>query len=631
MQASPPLHFVKKISAYAAPGYVPGMQQPSLMVNLAFSEAEFDAQDLVRLDDALALVLGVALNSHHVSMSTMMNAHPLLQRIARSTSLIIEQCGIPVFGVSVFLSKGSTVPLALPTIGSAYDATDAALDWVVALTNAVLSGRPAKTLIAQFPALMRAIRDAAPQGMNTLRFIEAAQQAGIPLQFVANNVYRFGWGSYSRQLDSSFSDKTPQIAAQLARNKMATAQVLRRFQVPVPQHALARSEEQAVRVAQRLSFPVVVKPADQDGGVGVASGLMTEEAVKRAYAHALKFSSQILVEKHFEGNDYRLQVFNDRVIWATHRVPGGVTGDGVLTVTELLALLNADPKRGAAGSNAVMKTIALDEEALELLAAQTLAADSVPAAAQFVRLRRNANVASGGVPLPVLEDAHPDNLTLATRAARALGLDIAGVDLLIPDIRRSWLESGAVVCEVNGQPQMYPHLPAHVLGQLVQGEGRIPVCMVLGKADDMAWLSALEKNVCTAGRNIGIATPNGIRINGALVSSPCNAFEGARALLADVSIDAVIILLADTLMLNSGCAVDRFNLLALFATADDASPANEMMQMKALIHTLALRASSVMQEEGALVWQQAETNRKAPACLSNQSMTDEIIRIAKGL
>jgi len=268
------------------------------------------------------------------------------------------------------------------------------------------------------------------------------------------------------------------------------------------------------------------------------------------------------VEKHVEGNDYRVHVYKGEAFWVSHRVPGSVTGDGKNTVAQLLEQLNADPRRGERGSNAPLKRIDLDEEANDLLIEQGFTAQSIPPSGLFVRLRRAANVATGGVPTPVLHEAHPDNLALAIRAARVMGLDLAGVDLLMPDIGRSWLETGAAICEINAQPQYNPGVHAGVLQRLVQKDGRIPVVVVLGDEDRglcQRIADALAQFGCP-----GTATSDEVRVGFTTVGrGPVHAYEAGIALLGDPLVDVAVIGISDRAVLGTGMPVDSFDVLVL--------------------------------------------------------------------
>jgi cyanophycin synthetase len=250
------------------------------------------------------------------------------------------------------------------------------------------------------------------------------------------------------------------------------------------------------------------------------------------------------------------------------RFPGGVTGDGLNTVAQLLVAVNGQPLRGKPGSKALLKHIPLDGEALSLLQEQGLDPQSVVSEGVFVRLRRAANVARGGTPVPVLDPVHPDNLALVVRATRVLRLDLAGVDLLIPDIRRSWLESGAAICEVNAQPQLWSTQPAYLLGRLVQGQGRIPVVVVLGLSGDGAFIDGLRQTLSSQGWRVGMASPIGASIDGHRVRVEANnVFAAAQALICDPSVDLLLLCLADDGLLRTGLPVDRFDVLVLAGAA----------------------------------------------------------------
>ena len=269
---------------------------------------------------------------------------------------------------------------------------------------------------------------------NTIRFLAAAHALDIPTRPVVPGVHAFGQGRHCRWLESSYTDRTPVVGSRIARDKVRTAQVLRQLGLPAPIHERAPSQEAAVQIARMLGYPVVVKPADRDQGIGVSADLRDDAAVQQAFAHASGFSKDILVEKHVHGQDYRLTVLDGRLIKTVLRRPAGILGDGQQTIAALVAQLRDDPAHARAGT-------------------------------------------ARGHGLLELE-------RLAERCARALGLDLAGIDLIIGDIGQSWLQTGALVCEVNAQPQLgaglTPGIYADVLRQLLPGPSRIPVALFVG-------------------------------------------------------------------------------------------------------------------------------------------------------
>jgi cyanophycin synthetase len=515
-------------------------------------------------------------------------AHLLMRwavALQRTADLPVYAAG-RLIGVSgKALDGGARLRLAVPRYHAA--AAAKALGWAVQVIDAVL--RLDATALGDLPASLRPLGDAAksllpglrkraPTGVNTLRFLRAAGEQDVPWRRLAGNVFAFGEGARTRWLDSSFTDRTSSLGANLSRNKAWCAEVLRSAGLPVPDHMPARDAESAVRAAERLGYPVVVKPTDLDRGLGVAADLRDAAEVRLAYDRAREHSQNVLVEKHVPGQDYRLVVFNGRLVLAILRVPGGVTGDGRRTVAQLVDALNADPRRGSA-ANSPLARLEPDETAHELLARAGLSLESVPAAGQFVRLRRAANVATGGVPVDVLASVHPDNRLLAERAAEALRLDLAGVDLLLPDISRSWLQTGAGICEVNAQPQFgvitAAHLYGSILRELVPQGGRIPIAVVIGGSDLALEVGReLQRDWQRHGLCVGLTSPGGTWIGERRVAPPAGTFFAAgRSVLSDPTSEAAVLVARPRDLLATGLPFDRCDAVVLAdADATEASP-----------------------------------------------------------
>jgi len=554
-------------SYQALPGFLPHFSQPVLVVRI-------QVQHNTSLEQTISAFNQLA--THHIAgLNTVTLPHtfteqPLLALLARGTLGLLRNAGLTAINEAAlsFVSPHQ-VDLLLPAAGQEYNATLIALTAISQLINALSADQIGDAALLNLSHTKASIRRMAPPGQNSKHFLQAAQNTGLPWRKICDQVYQFGWGARARCLDSSFSDQTPIIATRLARDKLQTARLLRMAGLPTPHHALAVNAAEAVKIAEQLGYPVVVKPADLDAGQGVAAGLTSAEAVTQAFERARGLSQQVLVEKHIDGNDYRLQVYHDEVYWVAHRMPASITGDGISTVGQLIEITNQ--LRQANENNyppSGLKPITIDAEAISLLHNQGLTLDAIPAESQWVRLHQAANVSTGGVPVAALEGAHPDNLALATRAARLLHLDIAGIDLLMPDIRHSWLSSGAVICEVNAQPQLSSHLPAYLLTRLVEKNGRIPAILVLGKPANEAELETWKLSMNADGRCLGLATSQGISIGGKIVSAASgsdvlNIFQACTALLIDPAVESIMLVVEDRLFLRTGAPIDQFDLLIL--------------------------------------------------------------------
>lgn len=433
------------------------------------------------------------------------------------------------------------------------------------------NGDPQETGLEGLDALLELMEQFAAPASNLPRFLRAAYTEEIPVASIDGQVYLFGQGIHSRRIDAGFTDATSNIAVRLARHKRLAAIALRRLGVPTPPHLPARGADEARKAAAKIGYPVVIKPANMDGGLGVTAGIRGPDSITQAYAKAREYSDNVLVERYVEGRDYRLLVFKDEIIWALERVPGGVTGDGQRTVTELLDLLNSDPRRGR-NARAPHRKLDLNGEARELLAEAGLTAQSVPQPGEFVRLRSTANIATGGTPIAVFDDVHPDNAELAVRAAAAVGLDICGVDLLIPDIRRSWLEGGAWIYEVNAQPDMgqttsiqqYPR----VLHGLIRGQGRVPIVVLLGDHPDATGMSAeIGTQLMPEGLMFGRLDANGVFLRDQpMAPRRLNLFPGGAMLLSHPGTECLLVAVNDADLIHTGLPFDRFDALVLAGT-----------------------------------------------------------------
>jgi len=477
-----------------------------------------------------------------------------------------------------------------------------AFQWLMNMFNKILSHEDLSNSAKELKRVISNLAVYAPQGLNSKNFIESAVKLGIPWRNVQQNVVQYGWGSQSHWMDSSFTENTSLIATRLVRNKFSAAAILKSAGIPVPEHRVVTDVESAVKAATKLGYPIVVKPINQDGGNGVAAGLNDENLVRQAFAAAKKFSKEVLIEKHVAGNDYRLQVFRGKLVWVSYRQPAGVMGDGKSTIKKLLETLNQEPLRGEPGSNALLKRIHLDDEANALLAEQNVKLSTKPKVGEFIRLRRTANVASGGRPMIVdLADVHADNQKLVELAARTLRLDMAGVDLIIPDIKQSWLSTGAAICEVNAQPQVWPQLTTELLKKMTRGQGRIPVIFALGTQQHQHWISTLADSIGKLGCRVGVAEKNQAKLGADVVMhNSQNVLQSAQALLMNKQVDCLLVCVDDTELANLGLPCDKFDILILLDAPDGNNKQKMWLDFARLLSRGCTGISLINQESQAL-------------------------------
>ncbi|MGN6133419.1 MAG: cyanophycin synthetase family protein, partial [Aureliella sp.] len=329
-------------------------------------------------------------------------------------------------------------------------------------------------------------------GPSTRSIVNAATRRGIPyFRLNSGSLVQLGYGAKQRRILTAETDRTSAIAESIAQDKELTRKLLSSAGIPVPKGRPVGSAAEAWETAQDLGLPVVVKPQYGNHGRGVTTNLLTQAEVTSAYDNAREEESTVVVEKYLEGDDYRLLVVGDRLVAAARREPAQVVGDGKSTVRQLVAEVNKDPRRSD-GHSTVMSFITLDSVADAVLAQQGLTADSIPPAGHIVLIRRNANLSTGGTACDVTDRVHPEVAARAVEAARIIGLDIAGVDVIAKDISVSLEAQNGGIVEVNAGPGLRMHLQPSEGSPRPVGEaivdmlfaqddnGRVPVVAVTG-------------------------------------------------------------------------------------------------------------------------------------------------------
>lgn len=405
-------------------------------------------------------------------------------------------------------------------------------------------------------------------GPSTAAIVGAASDRGIPhIRLNDGNLVQLGYGKAQRRIWTAETDLSSAIAEGIAGDKDLTKTLLKSVGVPVPEGQVVNSPAEAWEAAQDIGLPVVVKPSDANHGRGVSLELTEQADIEAAYAVADAEGSDVIVERFIRGDEHRVLVVGGKVVAAARGESLWVVGDGVNTVARLIDLqLNTDPRRGEA-EEFPLETLVLDREpAIRLLLErQGLTGDSVPAAGHRVLIQRNGNVA-----MDCTDEVHPDVAFLASLAARVVGLDIAGIDLVAQDISRPLLEQGGAIVEVNAGPGLLMHLkPAiglprpvgkHIVDHLFDEteSGRIPIIGVAGSqggtsiARLLAWLLQL------GGRHVGLACSSGLFLGARRVDAANNAHWAAgHRLLMNREVNAVVLENGPVSILQDGLAYDR--------------------------------------------------------------------------
>jgi cyanophycin synthetase len=419
-------------------------------------------------------------------------------------------------------------------------------------------------------------------GPSTAALARTAEARGIPwLRLNGQSLIQFGHGTHQQRIQATITSRTPHIAVELASDKEETNKILSNLGLPVPKQRLVRSEPDAVRAAGEVGYPVVVKPYNANHGRGVAIHLTNAEQVRAAFAQAQQHSSSVIIESFITGEDHRMLVVNGQLVAVSRRMPGHVVGDGRHTVEQLVAEVNSDPRRGV-GHEKVLTRLEFDAQADRLLAKKGYTRQSVPPAEEVVFLRSTGNLSTGGTAIDVTDIVHPDNIEMAVRTVKALGLDVGGVDFLSPDISVSYKENGAAICEVNAAPGFRMHTapsegrPRDVAGPVIDmlfppgTPYRIPIAVITGtngKTTTARMLAHIHK---LAGRYVGLTTTDGVYIDGqCTVKGDMTGPVATRMVLMDPQVEVAVLEVARGGLLRAGLGTRFIDVAAVLNVQAD--------------------------------------------------------------
>ncbi|HWB09978.1 MAG TPA: cyanophycin synthetase [Pirellulales bacterium] len=418
-------------------------------------------------------------------------------------------------------------------------------------------------------------------GPSTRSITDAAKARGIPIRRLNDgNLVQLGFGSRQRRIWAAETDRTGAVAEEIAQDKDLTRTLLRTVGVPVPEGRPVANAEDAWTAAQEIGPPVVVKPQFGNQGKNVATFLTTREQVIAAFNTASEGGYSVVCEKFVTGADYRLLIVGNRLVAASRREPAQVVGDGVHTVAELIDHANNDPRRGNDHAMPLSK-IRLDPVAMSVLAEQGLSPSAVPPAGARVLIRRNGNLSTGGTAADVTDLVHPEVAARAVDAARTIGLDIAGVDVLANDITRPLEEQGGAIVEVNAGPGLRMHIEpssgqprpvgeAIVSTMFAPGDtGRIPIVSVTGTNGKTTTTRLIAHILRSRGLTVGMTSTDGIYIADRRIDrGDCAGPKSARAVLFHPRVEAAVFECARGGILREGLGFDFCDVAVVTNIAD---------------------------------------------------------------
>jgi cyanophycin synthetase len=471
----------------------------------------------------------------------------------------------------------------------AYDQEDvgiAAGNLAVRLLNHIIyDTEPGFDFVRELEEKVIRVAERLAYGPSTGAIVSEAERRGVPVLRLdpRRSLVQLGHGAYQKRVWATVTSDTANIAVDVAGNKELTNRLLHEVGIPVPRATVVRTADDAVAASRRMGYPVVLKPLDGNHGRGVMINLPGEAEVREAFpvANAESRNGLVVVETFIPGKDYRILVVNNQVVAVAERVPAHVIGDGTHTVRELVEITNQDPRRGI-GHEKILTRITVDEQTIDVLAKQELTLDDVPEEGRFVQLKLTGNMSTGGTSIDRTDDIHSDNVEIARQAAMVVGLDVAGIDFITPDIARSVREQRGAIVEVNAGPgfRMHTHPteghPRHVGRAVIDmlfppgSASRVPIVAVTGTNGKTTTARMIAHIMKTAGKKVGMTTTDGIYIDATQIAAgDMSGPTSAQMVLKNPAIDYAVLETARGGILRSGLGFDRCNVAVVTNVASD--------------------------------------------------------------
>ncbi len=445
-------------------------------------------------------------------------------------------------------------------------------------------------------------------GPSTEAIVKEAEAKGIPwMQLGARFLIQLGYGVNQKRVQATMTARTGILGVELACDKEGTKRILANAGAPVPKGTvISYLDELEDAIASVGGYPIVIKPLDGNHGRGITIDIKNWLEAETAYDAARDVSRSVIVERYYVGRDHRVLVVDGKVVAVAERVPAHVVGNGVNTILELIEQTNQDPNRGEGHDN-VLTRIELDRTSYQLLERQGYTLETILPNGEICYLRATANLSTGGIAVDRTDDIHPENVWLAQRVAKIIGLDIAGIDIVTPDISRPLREVGGVIVEVNAAPGFRMHvcpsrgIPRNVAGAVLDmlfppgTPSRVPLIAITGTNGKTTTTRLIAHIFKQTGRIVGYTTTDGTYIGDYLVEPGDNTGpQSAQLILQDPTVEVAVLESARGGILRSGLAFEASDVGVVLNVAADHLGIGDINTIEQMAHVKSVVAEAVL-------------------------------------
>ncbi len=422
-------------------------------------------------------------------------------------------------------------------------------------------------------------------GPSTETIVKEAEARKIPWMWLsARAMVQLGYGIHQKRIQATLTENSGILAVELACDKEGTKTILKDMGVPVPMGTVIHYFDELEDAIENVGgYPIVIKPLDANHGRGITININSKQEAEGAYdfASVASKTKSVIVERYYQGSDHRVLVINGHVVAVAERIPAHVVGDGKSTVEELIEETNRDPNRGEGHDNILTK-ITVDKTSLGVLEKQDLTMATILKKGEIAYLRATANLSTGGIAIDRTDEIHPENAWIAERVVKIIGLDIAGIDIVTPDISKPLREVDGVIVEVNAAPGFRMHvapsrglprnIAAPVLDMLFPPEtaNRIPIITITGTNGKTTTTRLTAHIYRQTGKVVGYTTTDGIYLGDYLVEKGDNTGPmSAGVILKDPTVEVAVLESARGGILRSGLAFDSCDVGVVLNVAAD--------------------------------------------------------------
>lgn len=498
----------------------------------------------------------------------------------------------------------------------------------VRLCNSLLeTGQYPKNELEQDLKDLRELWAEAALGPSTEAIVQEAEARGIPwISLQTRSMIQLGYGCYQKRIQATLSSQTGILGVELACDKEGTKQILRDAGVPVPRGTVIYYLDELEDAIEDVGgFPIVIKPLDGNHGRGITIDISSWEQAEESYQAARKVSRGVIIERYYSGRDHRVLVVDGKVAAVAERVPAHVAGDGHSTIEALIEETNRDPRRGAGHDN-ILTRIEVDRTTWQLLKSKGYTLETILPDGEICYLRATANLSTGGSAIDRTDEIHPDNVWLAERIVKIVGLDIAGIDIVTENISRPLRDMEGVVVEVNAAPGLRMHfspsdgIPRNVAEPILNmlfppgAPSHVPIVSVTGTNGKTTTTRLTAHIFKQTGKVVGYTTTDGIYIGDHLVEpGDTTGPQSAQVILQDPTVEVAVLETARGGILRSGLAFNACDVgVVLNVAADhlglgDIETVEDMAHLKSVVaETARLSGYAVLNADDPLVAAMAE-------------------------